>query len=285
MRVRVRNYQAHLAHHLEFKETSVADSNDEERALLDAYTRATSPSPLEVERALTRTLARIESSERPASVPDRRHRFVWIAAASVATLAMATGAFAGVRWYRAHAQPEPGVYGAARLDRVDQIIHVIRDAGDRAAAYQRPELAAAVPEPTPEPSSDSDSDSAPPPAPADRVRSKHSAANEVPTSDPPPSDPPTSAVESSALAEESRLLTRVRRALAANDFEAALEWAEEHARRHPHGGLIEERLILEAVAACRGGQSDRGLAAAKQLREQFPKTAALAKVDQACVPK
>lgn len=78
------------------------------------------------------------------------------------------------------------------------------------------------------------------------------------------------------------MLARARRALRDNDFESALEWAEQHARHHPHGSLTEERLILEAVAACRGGQRERGLAAAKQLREQFSSSAALAKVDQAC---
>jgi hypothetical protein len=67
-----------------------------------------------------------------------------------------------------------------------------------------------------------------------------------------------------------------------NDFAAALAFAEEHARDYPRGSLTEERLILEAVAACRGAERERGLAAAKQLREQFPNTSALAKVEQSC---
>jgi hypothetical protein len=145
------------------------------------------------------------------------------------------------------------------------------------AAADDPELAPAleqpppVPPPVPVSASASDDPAAPTPAPRRRVRRKAS-----------PAVPPSPTADASALADESRLLTRVRGALGDNDFDAALEWAEAHRRRHPHGSLTEERLILVAVAACRGGQRDRGLAAVEQLREQFPKAAALAKVERAC---
>lgn len=255
----------------------MAVSNDEERALLDAYAQATSPSPSEVERALTRTLARIESAEHSARLPDRRRSFVWVAAAGLATLVIASAAVAGVRWYQARPQPDAQTYGAARFDQQD----------DGVEAHTTPrapttELASPIiepepvtpPEPAPAESSEAEPLADDPPAPRRRARAK----------DPQPPEPQATPTSDSAgeLAAESRLLALIRRALRDNDFESALEAAEQHARRHPHGSLTEERLILEAVAACRGGQRSRGLAAAKQLREQFPSTSALAKVEQSC---
>ncbi|MFO7562495.1 MAG: hypothetical protein R6X02_07615 [Enhygromyxa sp.] len=260
-------------------------SNDEERALLDAYAQATSPSPSEVERALTRTLARIESAERPTSLPGQRRGYVWVAAAGLATLAIASAAIAGVRWYQARPQPETQTYGAARLDRGGDGLEA--RATPRSSSVTEPPLeptlveqeqvpAPAEPEQAPEdqalelpkpPTNDA-------PAPRRRARPK-------PAEDPQPEATPASD-SGSELAAESRLLALIRRALRDEDFEAALARAEEHARRHPQGALTEERLILEAVAACRGQQRSRGLAAAKQLREQFPNTAALAKVERSC---
>lgn len=255
------------------------DSKDEARALLDAYARATSPSPAEIEHSLTRTLARIESAERSTLLPNRRRRFVWAAAAGVATLVLATAAIAGIRWYRALPEAKPETYGAARFDQVDSPeleTPATSQPALRAQIEQRaPPLdtddteASQLHEPTPAP------EPIPDPAPGRRARPRPSKLDTKPAEAPKPAD-------ASMLAEESRLLAHVRRALRDDDFEAALEWAEEHARRHPQGSLTEERLILEAVAACRGDQRTRGLAAAKQLRDQFPKTAALAKVEQAC---
>lgn len=255
------------------------NSNDEARALLDAYARATSPSPTEIEHALTRTLARIDSAERSAKLPNRRRRFVWATAAGFATLVLATAAIAGIRWYRARPQPKPETYGAAQYER--PAVELEDRATPRAAARALPTPAAeltssdesiAEVEATVEAEPTAEVEQ---PAPRRRARPKPVDPEPATSTPPPPSD-------ASVLAEESRLLARARRALRDDDFEAALEWAEEHARRHPQGSLSEERLILEAVAACRGDQRARGLAAAKQLREQFPKTAALAKVEQAC---
>lgn len=257
----------------------MAVSNDEDRVLLDAYAEATSPSSAEVERALTRTLARIDGDERRARLPDRRRRFVWVAAAGLATLAIASAAVAGVRWSRARSQPTAETYGAARLD---------RDEPTRArASQQRPAVEPAPSEPAltepeppelaPAPDLLQPSDAEPV---ADDQRSTRRRARSNPAPAPAPSDPPPA--DANELAAESQLLALVRRSLRDNDFAAALDFAEQHARQHPDGSLTEERLILEAVAACRGGQRERGLAAAKQLRAQFPGTAALGKVEQAC---
>jgi hypothetical protein len=249
------------------KEESVPEANDEERALLDAYAQATSPSAFEIERALTRTLARIESSASSGSLPRQRHRFVWVAAAGIATLVIATAAIAGVRWYRARPQTEPQSYGAAQLDRIEDHDAVRSQDPLPADAPTRVEPAPELPEAIPEGIEPTKAE------PATRRRAR-AAKDPTPDVTPP--------VDASQLAAESRLLGLVRRAIRDNDFEAALAWAEQHARDYPQGSLTEERLILEAVAACRGGQRERGLAVAKQLREQFPSTAALTKVEQSC---
>jgi hypothetical protein len=262
----------------------VAVSNhDEDRSLLDAYAQATSPSPSEVERALTRTLARIDSEERAASLPDRRRTFVWVAAAGLATLVVASAAVASVRWYQARPQPDGQTYGAARLDLQDDSVEAratLRAPADSQVAEPVREIAQPMIEIEPEPVAEtSEPSSTPAPEPRRRGRTKAPEPIESTTQPTAPAAPSDSASE---LAAESRLLGQIRRALRDNDFEAALAVAEQHARRHPQGSLTEERLILEAVAACRAGQRSRGLAAAKQLREQFPSTSALAKVEQSC---
>jgi hypothetical protein len=263
----------------------MSEPNVEERALLDAYADQTSPSPMQVEHALTRMMARVESSKRPATLPDARRRFVWIAAAGLATLVFATAAFAGVRWLRAQSQPVESSYGANWVDEVDAKSETDVPKPDRIEpAPPPPEL---VPETLEMPAAvEVEVDVVPGPSGATPRRQPQpkppnpEAANAEPAEDAEPAD--AEPAEASVLAEESRLLAHVRRALHDDDFESALEWAEEHARRHPHGLLTEERLVLEAVAACRGGQRARGLAVATQLREQYPNTPTLAKVEQSC---
>jgi hypothetical protein len=254
--------------------------SDEDRALLGRYADATSPTEAEVEHALTRTLARIESNERQPRLPDVRHRFVWLAAAGLATLVIATAAYAGVRWFRARSSSSEPSYGAASFDRVDTDTDAIATRPTPGPASVAP--VRQVPEHVTEAAAQLEPVDAEPVAtepPASKPRQRERAKKrEDPSAE--PVAPPVA--DASVLAEESRLLAHVRRALHDDDFEGALEWAEEHARRHPHGVLTEERLVLEAVAACRGGQRERGLATAKQLRDRFPNTPTLAKVEQAC---
>jgi hypothetical protein len=266
----------------------VSEPTDEDREQLDRFARETAPTESAVEQALTRTLVRIESGRRTPNLPGARRRIVWFAAAGLASLAIATGAFAGGRWLRARAQPVEPPHDAAPFDRVDTDVEPTRP---RTPTPKAPEPI--VPEPiVPEvaelPKSLESAATEPAPhvgevavsKPRRRTESAAAVERADAEADEPSSEPPVA--DASVLAEESRLLARVRRALGDDDFEGALEWAEEHARRHPRGLLTEERLVLEAVAACRGGQHDRGLAAAEQLREQFPGTPTLAKVEQAC---
>jgi hypothetical protein len=250
----------------------------EERELLDRYARETAPTRSAVEQALTRTLVRIESNRRTANLPGER-RLVWFAAAALAVVVIATGAFASGRWLRARAHAVETTHDAARFDQVDAGVEK-----NAPTLEPTPAQIAPVESEVDEPPAPIVLDVASPPA-ADVDVSKPRNRNRRPAVQPDTSgsvEPPVA--DAGMLAEESRLLAHVRRALRDDDFEAALAWAEEHAHRHPQGVLTEERLVLEAVAACRGGQRERGLAAAKQLHEQFPGSPTITKVEQACKP-
>jgi hypothetical protein len=262
----------------------MSDEIDDERALLDRYAEVTSPSPSQIEHALTRTLARVEGSSRPPSLPNARRRFVWIAAAGFATLVFATAAFAGVRWLRAHSQPVEPSYGDMRREHAEpeHAVQVPEPAPARGRIEPAPEPPELVPAEVPQtllPAPDIEPVHEPRRRTEPKPPSPEPEAVEPAAVEPAAVEPPA---EASVLAEESRLLAHARRALHEDDFESALAWAEEHARRHPQGLLTEERLVLEAVAACRSGQRERGLEVASRLRAQYPNTPTLAKVEQSC---
>jgi hypothetical protein len=270
------------------EEGTMSDEIDDERALLDRYAEVTSPSPSQIEHALTRTLARVEGSSRPPSLPNARRRFVWIAAAGFATLVFATAAFAGVRWLRARSQPVEPSYGDMRREHAEpeHAVHVPEPAPARGRIEPAPEPPELVPADAPQMLAPAEIEPVhvprrrtEPKPPSPEPEAVEPAPVEPAPVEPAPVEPPA---EASVLAEESRLLAHARRALHEDDFESALAWAEEHARRHPHGLLTEERLVLEAVAACRSGQRERGLEVASQLRAQYPNTPTLAKVEQSC---
>jgi hypothetical protein len=266
----------------------VSELDDQQRARLDDYARATRPSPADIDRALTRTLARIETSKPRGQLPSGRRRVWMVAAASVAVLVLAGAAMAGVRWLRAQSVPQEIGHDAARYDRhgdTSMLPAPTEDRGGHTAIAVEPDppeqpeqpptleapsepvdLAPASDEPSPEPKA------------PERTRARHDSdsADHQPEKQAAPT--PTAA----ELADESRLLGRIRKALDLGDFESALDWAEEHTRRHPDGALSEERLILETVAACRDGQRARGRSSLSALRERFPGTPAIAKVERAC---
>lgn len=86
----------------------------------------------------------------------------------------------------------------------------------------------------------------------------------------------------SELAEEARLVEQARKKLRAGTPHAALSALQEHARRFPRGQLTEERMALTARALCDAGDAERGRARAEALREAFPSSSHLARVDRAC---
>ena len=257
--------------------------DDEQRTLLDAYARATRPRPTEVDHALTRTLARIESEgeQRARRLPRHRRGRVLIMAASLVLLIGAGAAMAAVHWLELRSapapEPAPAPANAARHD------HDVAPSVDRTVAPTRPSTIAPEPAPAPEPD---EAPSTTPPAPQPDASTKppvprRRARAEQPK-DEDKDEPEPEAAPAHQLADESHLLTKLRRALDAGQFASALDWADEHARRHPKGALTEERLLLEAVAACRAGQTARGRAAVEQLRDRFPGSPAIARVERAC---
>ena len=286
--------------------------NAEQRAELDAYARATRPTPAEVERALARTLARADSSTQRGALPRARSRLVWVAAASMVTLALASAAVAGVQWLRAKDRSGQPSYGQAQYERVEEVDAPERSRSPREsgrAELEGPEaeperahpstslsLDEPAPEPMPAKGEVASTETEPEPEPeqdrrigrregAERSRAGDEAASsansESTAGASSPEDQPD-VVHAGQLAEESRLLARARKALDAGDFASALDWADEHARRHDEGELIEERLIIEAVAACRGGQRQRGLASLAALRRRVANSPTLNKIERTC---
>lgn len=255
--------------------------DDEQRALLDGYARATRPRPTEVDHALTRTLARIESAteRRARRLPRRRRGRVLIMAASLVLLIGAGAAMAAVHWLELRSAPEPAAApapgNAARHD------HDVAPNVDRAAAPTQPSTIAPAPEPTPALELDQAASSTPPPSQPD-ANTKPPTPRRRARAEPNKVEPQGEAMPAHQLADENHLLTKLRRALDAGQYASALDWADEHARRHPKGALTEERLLLEAVAACRAGQTARGRAAIGQLRDRFPGSPAIARVERAC---
>lgn len=253
------------------------EPSESQRALLAEYREATEPSAAEIEGALTRLAVRVEGSSASAASSAarwrRRGRAGWAVAAGLAGLLVTGAAFAGAGLLSA--RPAAG----------DTVVH--SQAVAVAEARAREELAreralspqpepAAEPDPVevapeliedPEPELVED----PEPAPSPRRRAKPAGDGGAPA-----------APSASELADESRLLARARRALSDGDLEGALDWADEHARRHPKGGLSEERLVLEAVAACKLGRDARGRASLAELRRRFPGAPAIAEVASAC---
>ncbi|MFV8750877.1 hypothetical protein ACNOYE_10045 [Nannocystaceae bacterium ST9] len=254
--------------------------------LLARYRRASEPDDEAIERALTRVLIRAESESEsepaPAPAPSFDRRAWWIAAAMVLLalgglsllLAEGLGGAPALRRseaeYRRSDEPSSGEAreGAGsprpRAPGTASIVPVELDEPD-----EQPRVEPSEPTPTPEP------------------RARRRASEPTPEPAPPEPDPiaetlaptPTSARD---LADESRLLGKARRALAAGDFTDAIDWAAEHARRHPEGLLAEERLMIEAVAWCRSGEHAEGRARLAELERRYGATPASAEIEATC---
>ena len=264
----------------------------EAQAELRAYTDATRATPPQLERALVRTLARVGGEEPKRTWRGRRRRLPWVVAASLTTLVFAGAAMAGVRWWRASPPRQSQVIDGPEADEFE------RAASNTQSPATADGTAKPIPAPTQierDPSSNEDDirgQSTDEESTAQVVRAARPKPKSSPKRRPKTNRPaedtretkPAPVTSATDLAEESRLLARLRRALDAGQLDVALDWAEEHARRHPNGALSEERLILEAVAACRDGQVARGRASLAQLRQRHPDATVPAQVDATCTP-
>src|SRR5690606_20274980 len=97
-----------------------------------------------------------------------------------------------------------------------------------------------------------------------------------------PQRPAAAVVDADALLRESAPLSQAGEAQARGDWPRVLELVDEHRRSHPQGSLLEERLVLEAAAACKAGQRGRGERAMQTLRRRFPRSLAWARVADMC---
>jgi hypothetical protein len=117
------------------------------------------------------------------------------------------------------------------------------------------------------------------------VTSNASAAAEHPDDGPVLPRASAPVVASSATAEdlesETSLLQRAQRALAGGDPKEALAVLAEHARRFPRGALAVERAGVQAIAACRAGQS-RGRLDAERFLARYPTSPMAHRVRSAC---
>ena len=257
------------------------EPSDPTRALLRAYRAAIEPPPGALERQHARVHARLAA----APPPPRRRLWVSIAAAA-ALLALLIGGL--------------GLYIDARIQRAVDASLAQRSADGNATGVAQdhppaprreparapepavtpapepvaapPELVAAPPEPA----------VPPPPAPLEPVvtPAPPAAPAVAPARRRPPSRP--SVVDADSLRLEGALLSQARDALARGDWPRVLTLVDTHRREHPQGALLEERLVLEAAAACEAGQAARGQTALRALQQRFPGSLALSRVASAC---
>jgi outer membrane protein assembly factor BamD (BamD/ComL family) len=84
---------------------------------------------------------------------------------------------------------------------------------------------------------------------------------------------------------ELGLLQRVRAAVAAGEFSAALDSIAEHQRRFPAGRLREEREALRIKALAGLGRNDEARRAAERFRERFPRSVLSTRIEETARPK
>ncbi len=87
------------------------------------------------------------------------------------------------------------------------------------------------------------------------------------------------------LAGERALIDRARAALGRGQSDDALTALEAHAKKYPHGRLVEEREALSVDALARAGRLDAARARASRFRAMYPNSVFGAFVDDAVAPR
>ncbi len=259
---------------------------DEARALLERYRRATAIDDAAVERALTRALTRAEGNEPRLRGPRPRRWRVGASAAAV-LLMLGTAGLAYAELEFGWLSETMGRTSAAEYERASTPSpEVVSGAGGAETS-----TSLAVPpmteQPLPPPAQPATEVETPPPKVIDAAPRKRSGERQ-PTNEAKPTESTTEVtqpIDAGALAEESRLLARARKALAKGEVARALEWAEEHERRFPDGLLAAERMIVQAAGLCRSDRTSEGRALLDELSRRHPGTPASAQVEAACEPQ
>ena len=259
------------------------ETSDHTRALVRAYRSAVEPPPGALERQHARLLARL------AAAPPAPRRRVWtLVVAIAALLALAIG---GLGFY-IDARIQRAVDASLAERGVDRrfTTGIAEDQAPppgRAPSVVGPDpVVAPAPAPGAPPLAPEPTPGAPPlaPEPATFGPVVAPAAAGTAAVAPPRRRPRSraSVVDADDLQLEGALLSQARDALTRGEWSRVLNLVDEHRRQHPHGALLEERLVLEAAAACESGQPRRGQAALRALRRGFPGSLALTRIATAC---
>lgn len=241
-------------------------SRDPLKDLVQQYRTAIDPLPEHVEHERARLLARLAAD--PLAGASRRPRSRRLALA-VALAAAFVLVLVGLH-----------VYIDLRVQQALDASQAVQQAPPLPVQPIRPNVAPRVAlEPSPDPPSPADpAPLAPAAPPVDAPLSPESPAV-APTA---PRRGLAQADDADALLRESALLSRAREAQARGEWQRVLELVDQHARSHPRGLLLEERLVLEAGAACNADQLERGRKALQALARRFPRSLALARVRDIC---
>lgn len=100
-----------------------------------------------------------------------------------------------------------------------------------------------------------------------------------------PGTPPRDSAQTAttpSLRAELELMAAAQAALRDGHSPRALELVDRHARLYPHGQLVQERLLAEALAGCQAGDLVRGRRAAQAFLARAPSSAMAARVKSAC---
>lgn len=86
----------------------------------------------------------------------------------------------------------------------------------------------------------------------------------------------------STLAEEAKVLVKVRVALRDGRHEDVLTLASAYAEKYPSGALLEEALAAKVLALCELGRATEAAQAKADLVDHAPRSAHLARINRAC---
>ncbi len=104
----------------------------------------------------------------------------------------------------------------------------------------------------------------------------------APTPLAPPAVRPRPQLPTDTLAEELRLVTAARRALAGGQLDVADGALREHTRRFPRGQLAEERDATRALVTCSRGDRDASAREAARFLTAHPRSPQAPRVRRAC---
>jgi len=239
------------------------------RDLIDAYRRVTVPDAEAQDRGLERLLGR----EAPPRAGGRVHRLAVAAGVTVllaAMLLLALRGIASIASPRNEAAPHEAPYQAPPPPERSTVVPPPQA---RPASRRGPATADAVESETP-PHREPQSVSSQP----GRRRAPKPQRGEVGPRRQAPSPSPTVP----GIGDEARLLADAQAALRDGQASRAIEILAQHSTRFPDGLMQIERESLRAVALCQDNQLEAGVALARRLIAQRPRSRYATRIRRAC---